>query len=229
MKNKSKVIAIDGPSGSGKSTIAKILADSLEFVYLDTGSMYRAIGYYLNTKSINLSDVSAVEVALAQMNFQYASSQNVLVEINGDDLTHKIREHHVSGLASKVSQLACVREYLKKVQRTIALARPSIIEGRDIGTVIFPDAALKFYLVADAKIRAQRRYDQLLEKNSELKITLESILNDITLRDESDMNRTIAPLVQAEDAISIDSTKISISDVVAMITKYYLESKELFL
>lgn len=225
---KAKVIAIDGPSGSGKSTIAKIVSAKLNLVYLDTGAMFRAIGLFLSNKGLEVSDSEKINFELANMNFNYASSDQKLVEINGEDLTEKIREHHVSKIASQYSQIPAVREFLKNLQREIASKRPSVLEGRDIGTVIFPDAAIKFYLTADSKIRAERRLAQLKEKDPNLSMTVDSILEDIEKRDETDKKREIAPLVKAEDALELDTTSLSINEVCQNICDVYQKNKSLF-
>ena len=225
---KSKVIAIDGPSGSGKSTITKLIAEKLGLIYLDTGAMFRAIGFHLNENNINSSDIDRIENELGKMNFQYAKNESSLVEIDDKDLTQKIREHQVSELASIYSKVPSVREYLKKLQRRIAGERPSILEGRDIGTVIFPDAALKFFLTADPKIRAERRLQQIKEKDPATNLTVESIYEDIVERDKSDQQRAIAPLIQAEDAKEINTTCMSIEEVVSFVCSEYKKSQDLF-
>jgi len=228
MEKKSKVIAIDGPSGSGKSTIAKLVASKLKLTYLDTGAMFRGIAYHLDSKGITAQDVSEIDKTLKTMKFIYAKSDSILVEIDGVDLSLKIREHHVSELASVYSQVPCVRIYLKELQREIVNTKPSILEGRDIGTVIFPNAALKFFLTADPKVRAQRRLAQLKEKDPNTELTVTSILADIEKRDMEDSGRAIAPLVKAEDAIEVDTTSLSIDEVAASIAKYFSESISAF-
>lgn len=237
MADKSKVIAIDGPSGSGKSTIAKLVAQSLKLTYLDTGAMFRALGYVLSKSGIDFSkegldaiEISETQKILANLDFQYGVSDSVLIQINGEDLTEKIREHQVSALASQVSKFAVVRQYLKEKQREVAKLKPSVLEGRDIGTVIFPNAALKIFLTADPQIRAQRRFDQLVEKdpkNSSL-YSVEQILKDIEQRDLQDRQREIAPLAQADDAIAIDTTSFSIDQVQAKIIDLYKQRADLF-
>ncbi len=228
MDHKSKVIAIDGPSGSGKSTIAKILATNLKLIYLDTGAMFRGIAYHLHSIGIKSSDQARITEELAAIDFEYAKSRDILISINGHDLSQKIREHAVSALASEFSQVPVVRNYLKQLQRDIATKHPSILEGRDIGTVIFPDAELKFFLTADGKIRAQRRLEQLQEKDPNSNHSLESILEDILLRDKKDAERDIAPLVKADDAIEIDTTSLSIDQVVHKISQYFQKKQSLF-
>jgi cytidylate kinase len=225
---KSKVIAIDGPSGSGKSTITKLIAEKLGLIYLDTGAMFRAIAFHLDEKNILISEITKIENELERMNFQYAKDESSLVEINGKNLTQKIREHQVSELASIYSKVPRVREYLKNLQRQIAGERPSILEGRDIGTVIFPDAALKFFLTADPKIRAERRLQQIKEKDPAVNLTVESIFEDIVERDKSDQQRAIAPLVKAEDAKEINTTSMTIEEVVSFVCSEYKNSQDLF-
>jgi cytidylate kinase len=223
--SKQNVVAVDGPAGSGKSTVAKLLAEQLGLLYIDTGSMFRAIGYYLNQNGIdvtkeNLDESDSAKLLLDKMNFSYRPKQDVLIEINGEDLTDKIRHHSVSSLASFVSQYSIVRDYLAKVQRTIALTRESILEGRDIGTIIFPQAKLKIYLTASAEDRANRRIKDLQERG-QTGLSKEEILKDIIDRDYRDMSRKIAPLKKADDAKEIDTTGMTIEQVVDKIKQIY--------
>lgn len=204
-----KVLAIDGPSGSGKSYIAHEVAKKLGILYVDTGAMYRAIGLYLHRLGIEYAEEEKLEKALANLQMLYGKSEKCQVEINGNDLTEDIREHHVSKLASQVSQLPSVRSFLLGVQRKLALEVYCVMEGRDIGTVVFPDAFCKVFLTASAETRAQRRLNQLKDKGADKGITYERILQDIILRDQSDSNREIAPLKQAEDAIVVNSDNMS--------------------
>lgn len=230
-----KVIAVDGPSGSGKSTITKLLAKNLNFLYLDTGAMFRALAYKLNSLGIDFSkaelspDESAkVEDYLNNLDFQYAPSADVLICVDGEDLTRKIREHEVSQMASKTSKFPVVREFLKHIQRKIAEKSPSILEGRDIGTVIFPNAALKFFLTASSEVRAKRRLAQLKEQDGEVSFSLEEIQSDIEKRDAEDSQRSLAPLKKAEDAISIDTSDMEISEVVEKMTSEWSKRAALF-
>jgi len=227
---KDTVIAIDGPSGSGKSTIAKIVANRLNLTYLDTGAMFRAIGFMLvNDKVDYEKDDQTVINYLNSLEFEYGVDKNTLIQINERNLTEKIREHEVSKLASMVSKVNAVREYLKFIQRKIASHKPSVLEGRDIGTVIFPNAALKIYLTADSKVRAERRFNELVEKDpsNKSKYTVESIQKDIETRDYHDKNREIAPLVKADDAVEIDTSFSSIEEVAEQVISEYnkLENK----
>lgn len=220
-----KVIAIDGPSGSGKSTIAKIVADKLSLTYLDTGAMFRAIAYCMDKKNVEVENVDFIAAILKDMDFQYAPTESILVEIDGHDLTEKIREHHVSKLASMYSKVSIIRDFLKEKQREIARSKPSILEGRDIGTVIFPDAAIKIFLTADPEVRAKRRFEEIKDTTD---ITYEQVLSDIKKRDEADRGREIAPLVKADDAIEIDTSHKSLEDITQEITRIFESKKNLF-
>ena len=230
-----KVIAIDGPSGSGKSTITKILAQGLGFLYLDTGAMFRALAYKLDSLDIDFSkeELSPAEEEqvlkfLSELDFQYAPRKGVLIEVNGEDLSSKIREHHVSKMASKTSKFPVVRKYLKDKQREAAKKEPSILEGRDIGTVIFPNAALKFFLTASSEVRARRRLDQLKEQGKLEGLTLEKIQKDIEKRDEEDSKSALAPLKKAADAIEVDTSTMTINEVIDFMISKYREKMELF-
>ena len=140
MDEKAKVVAIDGPSGSGKSTIAKRVAEKLNFLYIDTGAMFRALGYYFDQKNIAFDDLETIDNELLTLDFDYSRNPSKIVSINGENLADKIREHHVSKLASDISKLTSIRNYLFIIQREIGMAEFSVMEGRDIGTVVFPDA-----------------------------------------------------------------------------------------
>lgn len=226
----SKVIAIDGPSGSGKSTIAKLIAAKLGLVYLDTGAMFRGLGYILDQKNIDAENVSDIEECLQNIKLEYGIDEDTLIKIDGLNLTKIIREHKVSELASIYSQVPEVRSFLKKKQQEIGNARPSILEGRDIGTVIFPKAALKFFLTANPEVRAKRRLTQLIEKdqNNQGKYSVKSILKDIEERDLKDSTRAEAPLVQASDAMAVDTSSLGIDQVVDLIVAEYQKKKDLF-
>lgn len=234
---KDKVIAIDGPSGSGKSTLAKIIAKKLNLTYLDTGAMFRAIAFKLHSLNIDftkneLSDSEGQEVEsfLKSIHFEYNVDENILIRIDGDDLTQKIREHDVSKMASIVSKFNVVRSYLAKKQKEIASSRASILEGRDIGTVIFPNAALKIFLTASSSMRAKRRYQQLIEKDpvNEKKYDLAKIEQDIIDRDIQDTTREVAPLKKADDAIEVDTTSMSVDEVCATIISEYKKIEKFF-
>ena len=161
------VIAIDGPSGSGKSTLAKLLAKNLDVLYIDTGAMYRALGLWAHRAGIAFSDHEKIDRELAKITLSYAPKTDVLIEIDDDDLTNAIREHEVSFFASEISQVPVVREFLLKIQRDLGREKICVMEGRDIGTVVFPDAFCKIFITAEVKVRAQRRLDQLISADRE--------------------------------------------------------------
>ncbi len=208
----SSVIAIDGPSGSGKSTVAKLLAKELDILYIDTGAMFRALAFSANEREIDLNDHNAVEVFLNSIKLEYGQP-DALVKVDGVDLSQKIREHHVSKLASIISQIPIVRTLLLDFQRRIVDSKICVMEGRDIGTIVFPNAFIKFFVTASIDIRAQRRYDQLLEKGQS-DIDLDQLKRDVKKRDEKDMGREVAPLVKAEDAMLVDTSDMDLNFVI---------------
>lgn len=212
-KKYAQVIAIDGPSGSGKSTIAKNLAKALNVLYIDTGAMFRALGFYANQENIEMKEGPELTAFLAAIKMDYGISSNELIAINGVNLTEKIREHHVSKLASIISQLPSVRTYLLNFQRYLADNKVCVMEGRDIGTVVFPNSFSKFFVTASVDIRAQRRLNQLNE-SGDVGLTLEQIKADVRKRDETDMNREVAPLKKAEDATLLDTSELGLDDIV---------------
>ena len=206
-------IAIDGPAGAGKSTIARLAAKELGFVYVDTGAMYRAIALYLLDSKIDINDEAALKNALdnIHINIVYeAGVQHVFLDLQ--DVSTEIRSEKVGNMASTSSALPPVREKLLDLQRGIAAKNDVIMDGRDIGTNILPNAELKIYLTASVDVRAKRRYDELVLHGE--KPDLEVIKKDIETRDYQDMNRDIAPLKQADDAVLIDSSEMTISEVV---------------
>ena len=211
------VIAIDGPSGSGKSTIARELARALNVLYIDTGAMFRALGFFADQQKIELVEGPGLSTFLADIKMDYGKSPSALICINGVDLTEKIREHNVSKLASIISQMPSVRKYLLDFQRALALDKVCVMEGRDIGTVVFPNAFSKFFITASVDIRAERRLKQLQE-GGDLTITLEQIKDDVRKRDETDMNRVVAPLKKAEDAMLLDTTTLALSDIINILS-----------
>lgn len=212
-----QVIAIDGPSGSGKSTIARDLARALNVLYIDTGAMFRALGFFADQQKIELVEGEALTSFLNAVRMDYGVSETCLIQINGVDLTEKIREHNVSKLASIISQLPSVRKYLLDFQRELALNKVCVMEGRDIGTVVFPNSFCKFFITASVDIRAQRRLKQLKE-GGDHKITLEQIKDDVRKRDETDMNREVAPLKKADDAMLLDTTELGLTDIIKILS-----------
>ena len=211
----SKVIAIDGPSGSGKSTIAQIVAKKIGHTYIDTGAMFRAIGLHLKSMGVSETDLDGISKELSQFNFQYGVSDEELVNINGVNLTTDIRQHFVSDIASRYSKIPLIRDYLREFQRQLAVSKSCVMEGRDIGTVIFPKAYLKIFLTATDRVRAQRRQTQLELKGE--KVDLETLIDDIKKRDERDSKRDLAPLLKADDAHEILTDDLEIDDVVSKI------------
>lgn len=209
-------IAIDGPAGAGKSTIAKILAKELELIYVDTGALYRTIGYYVTSRGIDTADTDAVVAALDGLKVELKYVEGVQrVFANGEDVSDLIRTPAISMAASAVSAIPAVRAYLLDTQRNIAATHSVIMDGRDIGTVILPDAKVKIFLSASPESRAKRRYDELQAKGDPA--TYEEVLADMIKRDYDDSHRAIAPLKQAEDAIPVDTSGETLEQSVAKI------------
>ena len=209
-------IAIDGPAGAGKSTIAKMAAKKLDFIYVDTGAMYRAMALYFLRREIDAKDEKKIAEACEHINVTIAyqeGEQQVL--LNGENVNAFIRTEEVSMMTSNTSKYPAVREKLLYLQRELAAANNVIMDGRDIGTCVLPDAELKIYLTASASERAKRRY--LEQKERGVESDLAQIERDIIARDEQDMNREIAPLKQAEDAIYLDPSDMTIEEVVTKI------------
>ncbi len=213
---KQKVVAIDGPSGSGKSSVAKEVAASLNLLYIDTGSMFRALGLVAYQYGISFDDEKKMDDLLSNLDFSYGVNEDTLIEINGENLTTQIREHYVSDLASKISSVSTVRNYLLIQQRDLAKKNVCVMEGRDIGTVVFPDSFCKIFLTASEEIRAQRRLDQLIAKGDS-SISLKEVLEDVKTRDFNDSNRDVAPLKQAQDAHRVDTSDLAEDQVVEKI------------
>nr|BDT28681.1 (d)CMP kinase [Bacteriovorax sp. HI3] len=212
-----KIIAIDGPSGSGKSTVAKELARALGVLYIDTGAMFRALGFYADQQKIELVEGVGLTHFLNSIKMDYGVSSTCLIRINDVDLTEKIREHHVSKLASIISQLPSVRKYLLDFQRSLAMNKVCVMEGRDIGTVVFPNSFCKFFITASVDIRAERRLKQL-QQSGDNSVTLEQIKDDVRKRDETDMNRVVAPLKKADDAMLLDTTELDINNIINILS-----------
>lgn len=211
-----KNIAIDGPAGAGKSTIAKGVAKKLGLVYVDTGAMYRAIGLYLFENGISEKDFSAVSEALPYIHIEleYLGGEQQLI-LNGKNINSQLRTPEVGRIASKFATIPAVRRKLVDIQKEFSKKTSVVMDGRDIGTHVLPDASVKIYLTAEVTVRAKRRYDELVEKGK--KVELSFIEEDIRKRDENDMNREVSPLRQAEDAILLDSSYLSINEVIERI------------
>lgn len=214
--NFQKVIAIDGPSGSGKSTIAKLLAKNLNVLYIDTGAMYRAIACWCDLKEIEIHESDEFDKLIEDLDLKYGLSDKTLVQVNGEDLTQKIREHHISNLASIVSQVPSVRKKLLVLQRELGEQRVCVMEGRDIGSVVFPNAFIKFFVTASVEVRAQRRLNQLAE-NGDTSNTLEQIKKDVEDRDDKDANRDVSPLIKSEDAHLVDTSDLTTDETIQLL------------
>lgn len=202
-------IAIDGPSGAGKSTLARQLAKKLNYLYVDTGAIYRTVGLAAQRAGMSLEDCGNVVDILPELHIDltYGGDGQQLMLLNGEDVSEAIRQPEISMYASKVSAVPQVRAFLLQMQRDLAATRNVIMDGRDIGTVVLPDAAIKIFLTASAETRAARRYAELREKG--IDVTYEDVLTDLVRRDENDMTRATAPLRQAEDAVLVDTTGIN--------------------
>jgi len=212
-------IAIDGPSGAGKSTIAKALAKKLNITYLDTGAMYRAIALKVFRLGLKADDKAAIIKLLPSTDIFISYLDGVqTITLDGEDVSSAIREHHISKYASDVSSIQEVRVWLVQMQRTIAAKAPCILDGRDIGTYVLPNAKYKFFLTASVEVRAKRRFDELVAKGEE--VELATVAADIKQRDHNDSTRSFAPLKKADDAIEVDSSSLSIDGVVNIIMTY---------
>lgn len=213
-----KEIAIDGPAGAGKSTIAKRVAEKLGLIYVDTGAMFRAIALYMTGKCIKSNETYKVKEELnnIRLDIVYENGEQQII-LNDENVSKLIRNPEISKAASSFAQVPEVRERLLILQRELADKRPVVMDGRDIGTKVLPSASVKIFLTADVKVRAERRYKELTEKGE--KVNLEDIMSDIKSRDEQDMNRKVSPLVQAGDAVLVDTSSLSIDEVVDAIIK----------
>jgi len=213
---KNFVIAIDGPAASGKSTTAKLLAQKLHFVYIDTGAMYRACALNALEDKIPLDDLSGLKTMLDRIDIRiiYHEDGNRLL-LNGIDVTERIREADITSLSSTISQLGIVRDKMVELQRRMGQEGGIVMDGRDIGTVVFPNADFKFFVIADVQIRAERRWKEAKEKGEYL--DLEKVEQELLWRDKNDSEREIAPLRKAEDAVEIDTTNLTIQQQVEKI------------
>ena len=215
------VVAIDGPAGSGKSTISRLVANKLKFIYLDTGAMYRALTLAAMEQGIDLRDEDALINLIRRIKIDLKNDKknNLRIMLNGGDVTEKIRAHRVTARVFRVAASAGVRKEMVRLQRRITRGKNAVVEGRDIGTVVFPKAGKKFYLDADYKERAKRRYRQLREKGI-VPPGLKKLEQEILKRDNYDVTREVAPLRLAKDATCIDTTNLNISGVVDKVLSY---------
>lgn len=205
----SKIVAIDGPAGSGKGTVAKILADKCNLTYIDTGAMYRAIAYSALQNNIDISEEDKIVQLAKNSKIDFIDGKTYL---NGEDISKEIRTMEVTRIVSPISSIVKLREILVNMQREMAGNLDVIMEGRDITTVVFPNATYKFYLDADIEERAKRRYKENIEKG--MKVSFDEILENIKKRDYNDMHKKVGSLKRTEDSIYIDSTNLSIEEVV---------------
>lgn len=208
------IIAIDGTAGSGKSTTAKRLAKELSFFHIDSGSLYRVVTYFCIMNKINSEDNESLTMALNNIDITFQSEKILL---NGKDVSSEIREHNISDSVSEYSANITIRSKLSNLQRQLADKKNVVVEGRDIGTSVFPDADFKFYLSADVQIRADRRYKQIVKKTRG--ISKEQVLNNLIKRDKLDMSREHSPLFKDNNAIEIDTTNLNINEQIEMIIK----------
>ena len=217
-------IAIDGPAGAGKSTIAKRLAKKLGFIYVDTGAMYRAMAYYFLQHNIDAKDENAIAAACPDVDvtITYENGEQQVL-LNGENVNGVIRNEEVGNMASSTSVYPVVRKKLVELQRQLAKSADVIMDGRDIGTCVLPDAQVKIYLTASSATRAKRRYDELTETG--VSCDLAEIEKDIIDRDYRDMHRETSPLRQAEDAVLVDSSEMNIDEVVDAIYQVYSEAR----
>ncbi len=211
---KGLIIAIDGPSGAGKSTIARLLADRMSYLYLDTGAMYRTVALMVKRSGLSINDENALSEVCERVDISFERMQDggYRVFSNGEDVTGDIRTPEISLLTSHISAKKVVRDFLLKLQRQIGSVGGVVLEGRDIGTVVFPDADIKFFLTASAEERGKRRFLELQAKGEST--TLEQTISEVVQRDMQDEHREHAPLRKAKDAIDIDTTSLSIEEVI---------------
>lgn len=217
-------IAIDGPAGAGKSTISKSAAKQLGFIYIDTGALYRTVGLAASRAGVEPVEGKEVDELLSKIKVELTFNEKgeQVVLLDGEDVSGLIRTPEASMMASKISAVPAVRAFLLDLQRDMAKKNNVIMDGRDIGTVILPDAEVKIFLTASPEARAERRYKELVEKGMDVKY--EDILEDVKTRDYNDMHRDIAPLKQADDAILADTTEIDLQGSIDLIVKIIKEN-----
>ena len=215
---KSLLITIDGPAGAGKTSVSRELADRLNYKYIDTGALYRGVALEARFAGVSQDDDTGLENLCSTLNLNFVKDERGLRLLsNNSDITDQIRTPEISMMASAVSARPVVRKYLLDLQRNLGREKGVVFEGRDMGTVVFPDADKKFYLDASQKVRAIRRYRELESKTFQI---LEDVEKEIGLRDENDRKREVAPMKPADDAVIIDSTDLSANDVVEMMLDY---------
>ena len=209
-------VAIDGPAGAGKSTVAKAVAKALNAAYLDTGAMYRTMGLYMAEHGHRRPEAIADAARTPDLRVEFRDGAQRMF-LDGEDVTERIRTPEAAAAASKVSAVGAVRERLVDLQREIARGRSVVMDGRDIGTVVLPDATVKIYLTASCEVRAKRRFDELTQAGKE--IAYEQVLDDIVQRDYNDAHRAVSPMRQADDAVRVDTSEMTRDEVVADIVR----------
>jgi len=216
------VVTIDGPAGAGKTTASRILADRLGYKYIDTGALYRGVAFGAKSAGLSQDDEEGLKILCRNLSMKFVQGENGLRLLSNDlDITDKIRTSEITMLASAVSAKPVVRKYLLGLQRDMGKEKGVVFEGRDMGTVVFPDADVKFFLDASHKTRALRRFKELSPQSAQ---TLEAVERDMKRRDKNDSTRSLAPLKPASDAIMIDSTDLSIQEVVDLMVSYIEET-----
>lgn len=223
------IVAIDGPAASGKSTSAIGVAKALNITHLDTGSMYRAVTYGLISNQISFKDTKSIKNFLESLKLQFSKSKKSTALIfNDKNVTDHIRTNIISENVSEVSAIKIVRDFMVKIQREMAIDTDCVLEGRDIGTVVFPNADFKFFMTADEKSRAERRLVELVRSGDRNASELNSVLDDLKVRDHKDSTRNHSPLIKAKDALVIDTTYLTINEVIDKIVNTVNQKRTLY-
>ena len=223
------IVAIDGPAASGKSTAAIGVAEKLNITHLDTGAMYRAITYGLLKNKIEFTDLDAVEAFLESVKLKFFKNDNVTkLLLNDSDITENIRSSNINVNVSEVSAIKIVRDFMVKFQREMSFDIDCVLEGRDIGTVVFPNADFKFFIIASDEVRANRRLDDLIKVGDKNPDDFEIVLEELIIRDHKDSTRDHSPLKKADDALEIDTTHLTINDVVNKIVNTVNQKRTLY-
>ena len=223
------IVAIDGPAASGKSTAAIGVAKALNITHLDTGAMYRAITYGLLKNKIEFTDLDAVKTYLESVNLRFIKSDNVTkLLLNDSDITENIRSNNINKNVSEVSAIKIVRDFMVKFQREMSRDIDCVLEGRDIGTVVFPNADFKFFIIASDETRANRRLDDLIKVGDKNPGDFEIVLEELIIRDNKDSTRDHSPLKKADDALEIDTTHLTINEVVNKIVNTVNQKRTLY-
>lgn len=226
MKENNKIITIDGPSGAGKGTIARIVSRKLGYQYLDTGSMYRAVALAVERSGINIYDAKQLKALLDSTEIEIGDGADgeTAIYLNGEVVNTQLRSSEVTKLSSGIARIKMVRDFLVKKQKEITAKGEIVVEGRDMGTYVFPEAKYKFYLDASLSERARRRHSQLQQQG--MSVSLEKVKNDLVARDTQDMQREESPLHPAPNAVIIDTTELTISEVVELIVNVVVKRQE---